>query len=579
MKSHSSNDASLADRLADLDDRLREGRAVEPPQTTELHAGDSTEIQGLLECIQALEDRWPRGTGKSDESVEPSSVGMDMHPSLALATGQAAPRFGKFIIERELGRGGFGVVYLATDTVLGRQVALKIPRPELLFDADARQRFLREAKAAAALDHPYVTPVYEAGEVGPWCFIASAVCPGPTLAELLAKRQASLPPRLAARLAERLSSALTYVHQRGILHRDLKPANVLLWPSTEPASDDELPFLPRLTDFGLAKVVEESLADTRSSLLLGTPLYMAPEQAEGGLHDVGEHTDVYALGAILYETLTGQPPFSGSNLVNVIDQVRHAEPSSPRKLNAHVPRELEIICLRCLQKRPEDRYPNAALLGDDLRRFLKGEEIAARPVTPLKRLLRWSQRPQRLRDAGLTVVAVNLAAGGWVMFTAMVLAWGIVPRPGNMTAADVYQHTLPLIVLVVPALIAAGLGIAAGRRWAVQLALGTGLGQTVVAILLSLNFLHNPYSGLWNDLPGLSMLMYSMMAMLYLLQSIASAVAWIALKRQSRDTRVPPNGDSREGVQLPERVVSIVASIRLQDAKRSQRRLDESLGL
>jgi WD40 repeat protein len=283
-----------------------------------------------------------------------------------------APRLGRFRLQRALGSGTFGIVYLAWDAVLGRPVALKVPHPAVLLSAALRERFFREARAAGALDHPNLVPVYEAGRVGPLCYLTTAYVEGPTLGDWLRGRGGLLPPQEAARLVADLARAMEHAHSRGVLHCDLKPDNVLM---QAPAEAGGRP-VPRVTDFGLARLLTEGGALSRSVRIAGTPLYMAPEQAQGRRQDLAAATDVYALGAILYECLTGRPPFPGIDEVEVRRRVVHDEPTPPRRLRPGLPRDLEAACLRCLEKAPAHRYPSAA----DLERFLSGEPTEARPL-------------------------------------------------------------------------------------------------------------------------------------------------------------------------------------------------------
>lgn len=357
-------DPALAAALAQYDEALRHGS--DATTRSQMNAGIETPPPPLQDCLRALNGLWPRR--------EPAAV-------------TVARRIGKFRIERTLGQGGFGVVYLARDESLHRPVALKIPQLHAALSDTLLERFRREGRAAAALDHPHIVPVYEAGTADGVCYIASAYCPGTNLAQWLRQHTAGVEPRLAAQITTCLADAVAYSHSHKVLHRDIKPGNVMLVPREEPAPDD-LPFAPRLGDFGLAKLADDlgseqltSGADmlTATSMLLGTPAYMAPEQSAGSVHAVGPATDVYSLGVVLYELLTGRPPFQSPRQVDVLRLVCEAEPVPVRQLRPDVPRDLETICLKCLEKDPARRYATAAGLRDDLQRFLRGDSILARP--------------------------------------------------------------------------------------------------------------------------------------------------------------------------------------------------------
>jgi len=332
--------------------------------------------------------------------------------------------FGRFQIVRELRRGGFGVVFLAHDPVLRRDVALKVPRPDALLTPDLRRRFLREAQAAARLTHPNLVAVHEVGEVGPICFIAAAYCDGPTLDAWLQERAEPAPPRLAAHIVAALADAVHYAHTQGVLHRDLKPSNVLLESSSPAAArpaDDEPPFIPKLTDFGLAKLAECDAEETqtRRGTRLGTPGYMAPEQADGRLNEVGPRTDVYSLGALLYELLTAQPVFRGSTDLDTLHRVLVDEPIPPRRLQPDLPRDLEAICLMCLEKQPGRRYETSAALASDLRRFLAGEATEARPLSAAGKLWKWSRRrPAAAALVLVSTIAAMMIVGGSLWYSA-----------------------------------------------------------------------------------------------------------------------------------------------------------------
>ena len=306
-------------------------------------------------------------------------------------------RFSRFLIVRELGRGGFGIVYLAADTTLGRKVALKVPRPEVLVTPAVRRRFLREAEAASRLDHPHIVPVYEVGEEGPICYIASAFCEGETLAARLRAQAEPISPLAAARMIAKLAGAVEHAHDRGILHRDLKPGNILLSrsngaPSASEGDDVPLDEQPRICDFGLAKLLDDESDETNTGFPIGSPNYMSPEQACGRTREYGPATDIHALGAILYELLTGRPPFRGESTLETLRQVAEREPTPPRILRPGLPRDLEAICLKCLEKRPDRRYASAGALADDLLRFVAGNPTLTRPVTPAARARKWVRR-------------------------------------------------------------------------------------------------------------------------------------------------------------------------------------------
>ena len=315
---------------------------------------------------------------------------------------------GRFEIERKLGQGGFGVVLLAFDTVLKRRVALKLPRTPAAVDPAQRARFLREAQAAAGLHHPNVVPVYEAGESDGLCYLAADYCLGPNLAEWLIDQGGPVAPKTAALIVHALAGAVEHAHQNGILHRDIKPANVLL-DSAGPSTD--LPFTPKLTDFGLAMLLENEADATVSGALLGTPRYMAPEQAAARRSEISPATDVYALGAVLYELLTARPPIVGGDNADTLRRVLCEEPLAPGRLVADLPRDLEAICLKCLEKSPLRRYTRAAELADDLRRFLAGKPTVARPWGLAKRL-GGAVRKHPTWAVSVAALAV-VAGGGW----------------------------------------------------------------------------------------------------------------------------------------------------------------------
>src|SRR5262245_13789535 len=267
-----------------------------------------------------------------------------------------------------------GVVYRARDEQLGRVVALKMILHGGHAGEEVRQRFLSEARAAASIQHPGIVQVYGFGTHEGLAYFALEYCPGGSLASRLGGTP--LPPEEAARLIAQIARAMQAAHERGVIHRDLKPANVLL-----DATDQ-----PKVGDFGLARRLEDERM-THTGAVLGTPSYMAPEQASGD-KVVGPAADVYALGAMLYECLTGRLPFKGASAMDTLYQVLHAEPTPPRQVNPTVPRDLETVCLKCLRKDPAQRYTTAAALADDLERWLEHRPILARPAGLVERAWR-----------------------------------------------------------------------------------------------------------------------------------------------------------------------------------------------
>jgi WD40 repeat protein/predicted Ser/Thr protein kinase len=347
--------------------------------------------------------RFPHLAGQLQEYFAGLALFQDLAPHLAplrrrREAASAEPSTGRdvagFEVLGELGRGGMGVVYRARQQKLDRVVALKMIRSGGWAGPSERARFATEARAAACLQHPGIVQVFEVGEHQGLPFLVLELVEGGSLARRC--RGEPWQPQLAAALVEKLARTIAHAHGHGIIHRDLKPSNILL------TADGE----PKIADFGLAKRTDVDDGLSRTGAILGTPSYMAPEQAAGKGSEVGPAVDLWALGAILYELLTGRPPFRAASVLETLNQVRTDEPVPPSRLVGRLPRDLETICLKCLHKEPARRYASASALADELGRFLKGEPILARPVGPAERFRRWCKRNPKV--AALTAAVVTL---------------------------------------------------------------------------------------------------------------------------------------------------------------------------
>jgi eukaryotic-like serine/threonine-protein kinase len=381
---------------------------------------DEASVQNALsETADHSNDLQPKETvGVLALGLETADLGFHLTDALEDSTGPIAfesPQGFPFVAGYEvlgvLGRGGMGIVYQARQTGLKRLVALKMILAGAHADSGELARFQAEAEAVARLHHPNIVQVYETGEVGGNPFLSLEYVDGGSLAQRL--RGAPQEPRLAAELTSVLADALEAAHRRGIVHRDLKPANILLTPDG----------VPKVADFGLAKDLDAQSGRTQTGSILGTPSYMAPEQAWGRIHAIGPCTDVYALGAMLYEMLTGRPPFRGTTVVETLELVKQQEPVSPATLQPRIPRDLETICLKCLSKEVAARYPSAQALSDDVRRFLRGEPITARAISSFERAWRWCRRNPLVASL-VASTAAALVLGTVVSISLAILATG-----------------------------------------------------------------------------------------------------------------------------------------------------------
>lgn len=374
------DDDDLFQKLDEYTSALQAGRNVDCrellrryPQLCEYV--DALDILEHFGGAATYDDETIVSQSETDEPVGTAEGGSSLHGMLG-----PGDEFGKFRIHAEIGRGGMGVVFRATQTDLKRDVAIKVIRSHQLAGPEELRRFRVEARAAARLHHPHIVAIHEIGEIEGLSYFAMDYVEGETLAERLSR--GVLKPEDAAQLLAEIADAVHYLHSQHVLHRDLKPSNILL-------DGEGKPFV---TDFGLARIFGDESQQTRSGAIIGTPSYMSPEQASGRNKLISPATDVYSLGVLLYEMLTGRPPFREENPLDTLVQVIEGEPLLPRQIRKEIPRALERICLKCLEKEPEKRYPTAAALADDLRNFLTGEVVSASSPQWRSRLRRWTRR-------------------------------------------------------------------------------------------------------------------------------------------------------------------------------------------
>lgn len=351
-------------------------------------------IEGIFVFHQTAASDTPGRTVDAEVTTSLQDNGNPRHKTYA---GRKARHFGDYELLEKIAQGGMGVVYKARQASLNRVVALKMILTGEFANEREVKRFHSEAEAAAKLDHPGIVPIFEIGEHEGRHYFSMAFIEGKSLADRL--RDGPLPPTHAADLLAEICDAVACAHEKGVIHRDLKPGNVLI----------DTKGTPRVTDFGLAKQVDSDTELTRTGQVIGTPSYFPPEQASGKRDEIGVRSDVYSLGAILYCLLTGRPPFQAASTVETVMQVLHQEPVAPRTLNQQLPIDLNTICMKCLSKEPAKRYESAEALAGDLRRFLAGQPITARPIKRLERTWMWCKRNPRA-TATISFVSAMLVA-------------------------------------------------------------------------------------------------------------------------------------------------------------------------
>ena len=435
MSTNETNDERADSGFEDRSERLHQvihdylvrraaGETVSDREFLEAHADLETELTETLRGLQlvnsairivdgAAGSKWRGLWIRCPHCCNPMELSDDTHPSVMSCPScgsefglvdekspiQKGMMLGRFEVLNKLGTGAFGTVWSARDTELDRLVAVKIPRKAQM-ESEYAEEFIREARAAAQLTHSNIVHVHEVGRQEDSVYIVSDLVEGRNLAEWLAEQHAT--PREAVELCATIADALDHAHQHGVIHRDLKPSNIIIDSAGE----------PHLGDFGLAKRDADEFTMTVDGKLLGTPAYMSPEQARGEAHDADQRSDIYSLGVILYELLTRELPFRG-NMPLLLHQIMFEDAPAPRRLNTRVPRDVETICLKCLEKDANQRYQSARQLGDDLRRFLHDQPVRARPISAAARTWRWCRRNplSAILGAALVVAVVSGLVG------------------------------------------------------------------------------------------------------------------------------------------------------------------------
>ncbi len=430
---------------------------------------------------------------------------------------------GHYQIGEMLGAGGCAIVYRAHDLELRREVAIKIPLPHHVLNEEARARFLREAQAISRLKHPHIVEAYDAGIEGKIPYIVYAFCPGPTLSQWLSSHGA-MQSTDAVKMVASLADAIQHSHDLRVLHRDLKPSNVLLFPAEDGGAS--FPYVPKLTDFGFAKFLETAANLTRSSTIVGTPIYVSPEQLNSPKSSLGVSSDIFGLGLLLFESLTGGTPCQSESVIHALDQIRTGDYAKLRS-RRDIPRDLARICDKALAFEPADRYPSAGQMKLDLERFLRGERVAASPPHFLKKLRRFAVSPMRVREAAGYMVLANLALLLWIFAWPVAIVFNL-PMASGTTNEELLPYTLPLGVLHV-LFITLGVQTARQRIWAAGIGtLLSGLSTLIQFAILS-RWISPPYPTIYPDVRTRD-IVFLLLFSLFAFQFMLGGCAWAALR-------------------------------------------------
>jgi serine/threonine protein kinase len=440
-------------------------------------------------------------------------------------------QLGHYRLIRLVGSGGVGNVFEALDLQLDRAVAVKVPRLDLVGSQEFTERFLHEARTAAKLDHPNLTSIIDIGSQGPVAYIVSQWCDRGDLATWLKKHPTQEERPATEQIAAffvLIARAIDHCHRRGVVHLDLKPSNILLQTRDGAAegSDSLATLHPKVSDFGLARWIDQQLEQTTTSLFLGTPLYMAPEQAAGRRDQIGAATDIFSLGIVLHEVVAGERPFAGSTAIEVMDRIRSAD-WRRSQLPRDVPRDLAFIIERCLQREPADRFVSAGELADELERSSRGETIRTKPVSALGEFVRWSRRPQRIPQAGIIAIATHLTVL-INLFGHFGLLLAGYQMPFEVDHGLFFREMFPAVALLhVPSLIN-GFRTVARRPYAVLI--GTCLSFAFLAVLVGILASGQPTFSVYTDNPLATYVVHLTLSALALVQVWAYLLAVYATR-------------------------------------------------
>lgn len=479
--------------------------------------GDDADLRQQVEAL--LRAHLSCQPGESPSETVAGLPQTDTDDSFTLTQHGHTPSIGHFELLRLVGRGGMGSVFYAHDRKLDRHVAIKVPRLSVIGNPKLKERFLREAKTAAGLSHDGLITIHEFGIRGDVCFLVTEWCTGGDLSQWLREHPGPHDAASVAAFVKQLADAVSHCHRSRVLHLDIKPGNILLDRSSD--ISEGFPGRPLLTDFGLARLIEDGRDPSQSSLMLGTPLYMAPEQAECQTERIGPATDVFSIGVLMYELLVGERPFDGDNAAQVMDQVR-LDRIVRLPANCRVPKDLRAVCETCLRRSPGDRYTSATELAEDLERYLNGQPVQATPLTPLRRIVHAVQQRERIWQAGLVTVAIEIPMIVLLLLLWIMMTFGLTSSMPQGWQHAAYPFLLVLIAIHVPSLLV-GIQSLRYRWWSVPVGLFFSLNFFVPTVLVLCGII--PPMSLYEGQPMAAFLVHYCFCMFAAFQTIACCAA------------------------------------------------------